>query len=105
MDENQSNIINKPHILDEFENEESFSNRYFGVSIYKMFIYIGIIIIIGIYLGIVLFGDNSLEVLLELHEYKQYQEQEVQRLKVENAQLQKKYFELLELLPSKNLDE
>jgi hypothetical protein len=54
---------------------------------------------VGVYIGILLFGDNSLDVLLGLEEYEDYLKDEIVRLKQENATLQKEYFELKELDP------
>lgn len=55
----------------------------------------------GVYFGDMLFGKNSLEVLMNLYEKKDYLEKEVLRLKEENAALQKEYFELIQLDPDK----
>ncbi len=75
--------------------------RYFGLSLTKFFIAIVMVVFLGIYIQALLFGNSSLEVLIELEEYETYLKDETQRLKTENAELQKDYFELKELAPEK----
>lgn len=53
----------------------------------------------GIYIGNLLFGANSLEVLLHLKSHEQSLKQRVEQLQRENARLQKEYFELKGLEP------
>ena len=80
---------------------ESFTERYLGLSLGKFLLFLFIIIILGIYLNILLFGDNSLEVLLRLEEYETYLKDEINSYRSENSALQKEYFELKELEPEK----
>ncbi len=81
-------------------NEEyDFIERYLGMSPKTLLVSLSIVLSFGIYLGILLFGDNSLEVLMDLDEYELYLEGEIKTLKNENANLQKEYFELIELDP------
>ncbi len=61
-----------------------------------------VVIGFGIYVGNLLFGKNSLEVLLNLQEKKSVFKQEIRKYKNQNAALQKDYFELLELEPNSN---
>jgi len=61
-----------------------------------------IVVFSGIYIGIILFGENSLQVLLNLEEYETFLHEEVAELKNENASLQKELFELKELDPDNN---
>lgn len=49
---------------------------------------------LGIYFGGVFFGARSLEVMLALQSKKEQLKADIERLKQENAALQKKYFEL-----------
>jgi len=58
------------------------------------------ILLFGIYVGVLIFGENSLTVLHQLKEKKQKFIQEGQRLKNENQNLQKEYFELKQLEPN-----
>jgi hypothetical protein len=48
-------------------------------------------------MGFIFFGNNSLSVLLDLEEHQNYLVEDIERLKAENAKLQKQYFELKEL--------
>ena len=79
------------------EEKVSLSEHYFGLSTAKFLLAAGIVLVVGIYLGIIFFGDNSLSVLLDLEERQNYLSEDIEHLKVENAALQKQYFELKEL--------
>ncbi|MCF6206026.1 MAG: hypothetical protein L3J47_03915 [Sulfurovum sp.] len=57
------------------------------------------ILLFGIYVGILIYGENSLTVLQQLREKKRTLKQEAQILKAENQKLQKAYFELKQLEP------
>lgn len=58
-----------------------------------------LVIIFGVYVGNMLFGKSSLDVLLNLQTQKEYLQKSVIDLKKENARLQKQYFELRQLDP------
>lgn len=53
----------------------------------------GVVTILGIYAGNVLFGDRSLAVLKDLQKEKAFLYEDVARLRDENARLQKLYLE------------
>ena len=89
-------------LLDEIAAEQSLPKRYFGLSWKRLSLFALIVVLSGIYIGIILFGENSLEVLLNLEEYENFLKSEVSTLKVENASLQKELFELNELDPDSN---
>ena len=57
------------------------------------------ILLFGIYIGILIYGENSLTVLNQLKEKKQGLFQEEKTLKTENQRLQKEFFELKQLEP------
>jgi hypothetical protein len=57
------------------------------------------ILLFGIYVGILIYGENSLTVLQHLKEKKVSLIHEAQILKAENQNLQKEYFELKQLEP------
>jgi len=76
---------------------QSFSERRFGLSTSKFFFVVGLIIGIVFYFGVLIFGNNSILVLLHLEEYQDFLIDDIERLKSENATLQKQYFELKEL--------
>lgn len=48
----------------------------------------------GLYAGYLLFGSNSLEVLLRLNAQKSYLQEQTQKIEAQNAHLQKQIFEL-----------
>jgi cell division protein FtsB len=86
-------------ILEEFE-EETQQRDSKGVSFYlKIFSLLVVVVGFGIYVGDMLFGKSSLDVLLNLQSEKQILEKSVETLKKENAILQKEYFELKDLDP------
>ena len=84
-------------LFEDIDTSEDITQRYFGLSIGKFFVFFIIILIIGVYIGKLLYGTNSLEVLLELQDYEYYLQSDVSRLKSENAALQKEYFKLKEI--------
>ncbi|NOQ30041.1 MAG: hypothetical protein GQ570_02840 [Helicobacteraceae bacterium] len=71
--------------------------KYLGLSAKTFFISLFIVIVFSLYLDTLLFGNYSLEVLLNLMEYETFLKEEIYELKHENAALQKEYFELKEL--------
>ncbi|WP_458700364.1 septum formation initiator [Sulfurospirillum sp. 1307] len=86
-------------LLEEFEDETLKSSGKSPSFYLKILALVAIIIGFGIYVGDMLFGKSSLEVLLNLQEVKQSYEIGVEKLKEENAILQKEYFELKDLDP------
>jgi len=68
-----------------------------GLSIKALLVTTIGILLFGIYVGILIYGENSLTVLNQLKEKKQGLVQEVKALKNENKRLQKEYFELKQL--------
>ncbi|PAF50448.1 hypothetical protein [Helicobacter sp. 13S00477-4] len=58
-----------------------------------------ILMIIGAYTGYLLFGTNSLEVLISVKDKRTSLQENVQTLQYENAKLQKQLFELKGLEP------
>jgi hypothetical protein len=70
-----------------------------GLS-FKTFLVTAIgILIFGIYVGVLIYGENSLTILNQLKEKKQGLSFEKKVLKVDNQILQKEYFELKQLEP------
>lgn len=80
-----------------YEEGESLSERYFGLPTPKFLLAASTVLLVGIYMGFIFFGDNSLSVLMELEEHQNYLSEDIERLKADNAVLQKQYFELQEL--------
>ncbi len=86
-------------ILEEFEEEIDKSDSK-GVSFYlKIFSLLVVVVGFGVYVGDMLFGKSSLDVLFNLQSDKQILEKSVETYKQENAILQKEYFELKDLDP------
>ncbi|PHS40121.1 MAG: hypothetical protein COB07_04820 [Sulfurovum sp.] len=57
------------------------------------------ILLFGIYVGVLMYGENSLTVLNQLKAKKESLSIEGKALKIENQRLQKEYFELKQLEP------
>jgi len=89
--------MQKDELFEEIDTSESFTQKYLGLSFSKFFILFFLIVLFGIYLGVLLYGTNSVEVLLGLQEYQDYLEKEIGELKSENAKLQREYFEMKEV--------
>ena len=84
-------------LFEKIDNKQCITEQYFGLSLSKFLFYFSIVIIFGIYLGVIFYGTNSLEVLIELQDYENYLQTEVHNLKETNAELQREYFELKEI--------
>ena len=85
-------------VLDEFEDERGGSGIFFPLKILGLVL---IVLLFGLYIGDVLFGKSSLDILLNLQEDKDTLMVKIQSLKEENAVLQKEYFELRQLDPDR----
>ena len=70
-----------------------------GLSLKTLFAATLGILVFGIYVGVLIYGENSLTVLNQLKEKKQNLLLEGSTLKNENQKLQKEYFELQQLEP------
>ena len=84
-------------LFEKIDTSESLTQKYFGLSLKKFFFLLGIVISLGIYLGVLLYGTNSLEILFGLQDYENYLKSETLSLKQKNAELQREYFELKEI--------
>ncbi len=84
-------------LFEDIDTTQGITQKYLGLSIGKFLLFFIIVIGFGIYLGVIFYGTNSLEVLLGLQDYETYLQTEVTRLKSENAELQREYFELKEI--------
>jgi len=85
----------------EFDAEptDSLPIAVFGIPLQRFLLAAALIAGLGVYTGILLFGPNSLTVLLGLEEQRQSYEKHIRLLKAKNAALQKENFELQELEP------
>ncbi len=79
------------------DDTQSLTQQYLGLSLTKFLILLIVVLASGVYIGILLYGTNSLEVLLGLQDYEEYLQSEISRLRTQNAELQKEYFELKEI--------
>ena len=84
-------------VLDDLLNLEN--KKSIIVFVAKFLAAFFLIVAVGVYIGNILFGKDSLEVLIDIQNKEMSLRQEVQRLKEENEKLQKEYFELKELEP------
>lgn len=89
--------MNTEELYEEIDNTQSITEKYLGLSLGRFFSLLSLVLVSGIYIGILLFGNNSLEVLMGIEEYESYLKDEIVRLKSQNAELQKEYFELKEI--------
>jgi len=80
----------------------SLSERYLGFKGWKFMTALVGVVALGFYIGDLLFGNASVEVLMQLENYESHLKKEIVRLKRENAKLQKEYFELRELDSDEN---
>lgn len=89
--------MQQEELFHDIEDSLSITEKYLGLSIGKFLFLFSIVLFMGIYIGILLYGTNSVEVLLKLEDYETFLQDETTRLKNENAMLQKEYFELKEI--------
>ncbi len=89
--------MNEEELYEDIDDSQSITQRYLGLSLLKFLSLLIIVLALGVYLGIILYGNNSVEVLFGLQDYETYLQDEVYRLKNENAELQREYFELKEI--------
>jgi cell division protein FtsB len=73
--------------------------RVAGLSLQTLLLTTIAILLFGIYVGVLMYGENSLTVLLHLQEKKSALHEEARMLKSQNQKLQKEYFELKQLEP------
>ncbi|NCD11792.1 MAG: septum formation initiator [Epsilonproteobacteria bacterium] len=88
-------------VLDEFDQEKKEGSENSALFYLKLISLIVAVVGFGLYIGDVLFGKSSLDVLLNLQADKDTLSQKIQNLKEENAVLQKEYFELRQLDPDR----
>lgn len=88
-------------VLDELDNGNEEEGG--GAALFYLKV-IGLVVVVigfGLYIGDVLFGKSSLDVLLNLQADKDTLTEKIKSLKDENAVLQKEYFELRQLDPDR----
>jgi cell division protein FtsL len=88
--------MQKEELYEEIERD-GILQRYFGLSLSKFLFLFSVVVVLGMYISMLLYGTNSLEVLFELQDYEDYLQTQIKELKVRNAELQREYFELKEI--------
>jgi len=78
--------------------KESGGYNGFGFSVRSLLLILLGIAIFSLYVGVLLFGENSLSVLESVQQERRDLVTERVRLQRANQQLQKKYFELLQIV-------
>ncbi len=81
------------------ELADSFKKHGWLASTLRYAAMVIIVVLLGVYIGFLLFGTNSVEVLYRLHVQEKNLKRSIEYLKRENARLQKEYFELKEVEP------
>ncbi len=81
------------------ELADSFKKQGWLASTLRYAAMVIIVVLLGVYIGFLLFGTNSVEVLYRLHVQEKNLKRSIEYLKRENARLQKEYFELKEVEP------
>jgi len=89
--------MDKDNLFEDIDTSQSITQKYLGLSLSKFLVLFLLIVLFGIYLGVLLYGTNSFEILVGLEDYENYLQDEVVRLKNDNAELQREYFELKEI--------
>lgn len=89
--------MQEEELFEDIDTSQSITQEYLGLSLAKFLLFVLIILAFGIYIGLLLYGTNSIEILFGLEEYEIYLQDEVYRLKHENSELQREYFELKEI--------
>ena len=80
---------------DEYVEKKPFDFRLF----FKFMLIAFCVVCFGVYVGNIVFGKRSLDVMLSLQDQRARLQEDIETLKAQNAQLQKAYFELKELEP------
>ena len=73
------------------------AEEWFGFSLHSFAAVLAGILLFGTYVGILLFGENSLMVLKKLEHEKEQLRLKSEELRTSNQKLQKSYFELLQI--------
>jgi hypothetical protein len=89
--------MNQEELYEEIDTTLSVTQKYLGLSLTKFLLLFFLVVGLGVYLGVLLYGTSSLEILIGLQDYEIYLHTEVLRLKLENAELQHEFFELKEI--------
>ncbi len=89
------------NITDNLLSEDKHKEGESGSFLLPLFLAL-LVVMSALFIGEMLFGKNSLEVYLALEKDQKILEKKIYNLKNQNATLQKKYFELKNIMPSKD---
>jgi len=89
--------MKKEELYEEIDDTQNFIQKYLGLSLLKFLIILFLVGLFLVYVYILLNGTNSVKILFGLNNYENYLKSEIVRLKNENAELQREYFELKEI--------
>ncbi|QCD51804.1 septum formation initiator [Campylobacter sp. RM16192] len=85
-------------ILKEYD-DKNIKRTYSFKSFLRLFTITILVVLFGVYIGNMMFGKRSLDVMLNLQDQREQLKKDVEILKKYNAELQKTYFELKDLEP------
>ncbi len=89
-----SYLVNK--ILEDSEYQEEQSGKKFLSPLLKLLFFVALLL----YLYSILFGEYSINVMLDAKKKKEHLLQEYNALQSENQKLQKEHFEMIQLTPT-----
>ena len=89
--------MNHDELYNEIDSSQTMTEKYLGLSLGKFLVAFFFVLFAGMYIGSILFGTNSLQVLMKLDDYNDYLKGEIYTLKKLNSEKQKEYFELKEI--------
>jgi len=80
-------------LLDEIEQANKISKRFFGVSFFKTVTALTFVVFLGLYVSHLAYGPNSWSVVQKLQTQVDDLKTNIENLKKENAMLHKRYFD------------
>ncbi|MGH1601290.1 septum formation initiator [Campylobacter majalis] len=87
-------------ILKEYDDSQKKSKKAYSFLVFLKYLGVSFcVVMLGMYVGNIMFGKRSLDVMLGLQHQKERLKNDVEYLKKQNARLLKEYFELKELEP------
>lgn len=87
-------------ILKEYDDSQKKAKKKYSFLVFLKYLGVSLcVVILGVYVGNIMFGKRSLDVMLGLQHQKEHLKNDIEYLKKQNARLLKEYFELKELEP------
>ena len=84
-------------IVDELDRSKGRKLLDFSKNAWKLLMLFGLVALFALYIGTLLFGQNSVSTLFGLESQRDKLKGEIEKLKEQNAKYQKEYFELKSL--------